>query len=214
MLFRNFLVNLLEIIKKMLQLIKTYLKFLWNSKNEHGVHSPFVYDLVTKCFYDQKKHPEYLILKEFYNKNKISKNAKISLNRTKLLFRIVNYFKPETILEITKASGAAQLAISLGNSKVKITTLKDINKLQKVKLIYFETNNSQKNTIEQFELLLKSVTNQTVWIFNNIHQSIKAEIDWKIIQNHPKVTVTIDTFKWGIVFFRTEQEKEHFTIRI
>ena len=32
-------------------LITSYLKFLWNAKNEHGVHSPFVFDLVTKCFY-------------------------------------------------------------------------------------------------------------------------------------------------------------------
>ncbi|MDA9584813.1 class I SAM-dependent methyltransferase, partial [Flavobacteriaceae bacterium] len=28
------------------------------------------------------------------------------------------------------------------------------------------------------------------------------------------VTVTIDTFLWGFVFFRKEQEKEHFIIRI
>ena len=35
----------------MLQQIKTYLKFILHSKNEHGVHSPFVFDLVTKCFY-------------------------------------------------------------------------------------------------------------------------------------------------------------------
>jgi hypothetical protein len=37
---------------------------------------------------------------------------------------------------------------------------------------------------------------------------------WKFIQNHPKVTVAIDTFQWGFVFFRTEQKKEHFTIRV
>jgi len=35
---------------------------------------------------------------------------------------------------------------------------------------------------------------------------------WKIIKKNPKVKVTIDTFQWGIVFFRAEQEKEHFII--
>ena len=33
------------------------------------------------------------------------------------------------------------------------------------------------------------------------------------IKKHPKVTVTIDTFQWGIVFFRIEQVKENFIIR-
>ena len=37
---------------------------------------------------------------------------------------------------------------------------------------------------------------------------------WEIIKNHPKVTVTINTFYWGIVCFRKEQIKEHFTIRM
>ncbi|HIE45904.1 MAG TPA: class I SAM-dependent methyltransferase, partial [Flavobacteriaceae bacterium] len=38
---------------------------------------------------------------------------------------------------------------------------------------------------------------------------------WKYIKNHKKVTLTIDTFHLGFVFFRKEQfQKEHFTIRI
>jgi len=37
---------------------------------------------------------------------------------------------------------------------------------------------------------------------------------WHYIKEHSKVTVTIDTFQWGIVFFRREQEKEHFIIRV
>lgn len=32
-------------------IIKSYIKFILHSKNEHGIHSPFVFDLVTKCFY-------------------------------------------------------------------------------------------------------------------------------------------------------------------
>jgi hypothetical protein len=37
---------------------------------------------------------------------------------------------------------------------------------------------------------------------------------WELIKNHESVTVTIDTFKWGFVFLRKEQAKEHFVIRV
>jgi hypothetical protein len=30
---------------------------------------------------------------------------------------------------------------------------------------------------------------------------------WEIIKLHPKVTVTIDTFQWGLVFFRKNNLK-------
>ena len=37
---------------------------------------------------------------------------------------------------------------------------------------------------------------------------------WEEIKSHPEVRVTIDSFFWGLVFFRKEQEKEHFTLRL
>ena len=79
--------------------------------------------------------------------------------------------------------------------------------------IYFDGNHSQTATLAYFELLLPTITNDSVWIFDDIHWNSDMEIAWQIIKNHPKVTVTIDTFQWGIVFFRTQQEKEHFVIR-
>ncbi|WP_420602381.1 hypothetical protein [Flagellimonas sp.] len=37
--------------------LKSYIKFLLKSTNQHGVHSPFVFNYVTKCLYSkQKKH--------------------------------------------------------------------------------------------------------------------------------------------------------------
>lgn len=255
-------------------ILKSYLTFLWNSKNEHGVHSPFVFDLVTKCFYDKKNYTEYSILKNYRNSilankntievtdfgagsrvfrsntraiNQIAKNAGISQKRAQLLFRIVNYFQPEDILEIGTSLGLATSALSLGNSKSKIISLEgctntinqcqlqlqkfNINNVECVNtkfedflktynlkptthnLIYFDGNHSKKATLFYFELLLPSIANDSVWIFDDIHWSKDMEEAWEIIKNHPKVKVTIDTFQWGIVFFRTEQEKEHFVIR-
>jgi predicted O-methyltransferase YrrM len=81
-------------------------------------------------------------------------------------------------------------------------------------LIYFDGNHSKKATLDYFELLLPIISNESVWIFDDIHWSKDMEEAWEIIKNNPKVTVTIDTFQWGFVFFRKEQEKEHFVIRV
>ncbi|WP_035673691.1 O-methyltransferase [Flavobacterium sp. 83] len=268
----------------MLFQIKSYLQFLWHSKNEHAVHSPFVFTLLTKCFYDNKSKPEYVVLKNYRksllkNNNtievtdfgagskvfksntrvisKIAKTAGISPKRAELLFRITNYLQPDSshseqakhfILEIGTSLGLATSALSLGNLKSKITTLEGCPETAKIaqeqfqkfnfknvtsevseftsylsdfrlstlnfRLIYFDGNHSKKATLDYFELLLPTITNETVWIFDDIHWSVEMEQVWKIIQKHPKVTVTIDTFQWGLVFFRREQPKEHFVIRI
>jgi predicted O-methyltransferase YrrM len=80
-------------------------------------------------------------------------------------------------------------------------------------IIYFDGNHSKEATLRYFELALPTITNETVWIFDDIHWSAEMEAAWESIKNHPKVTVTIDTFQWGLVFFRYEQKKEHFIIR-
>jgi predicted O-methyltransferase YrrM len=238
------------------------------------VHSPFVFNLVTKCFYDKKKYAEYSILNNYRksllaNKNtikvtdfgagsrvfksnkrpisKIATTAGITEKRAELLFRITNYFQPENILEIGTSLGLATSALSLGNPKAKITTLEgcpntlaaaqeqfkkfDIKNIDSIQtefisylknqqpttnnrqLIYFDGNHSKQATLEYFDLLIPTITNETVWIFDDIHWSEDMEEAWEIIKNHPKVTITIDTFQWGIVFFRQEQQKEDFVIR-
>lgn len=259
--------------------IKAYLKFLWYSKNEHAVHSPFVFSLITKCFYDKKTKPEYALLQQYRNallENKntievtdfgagskvfksnkrivaqIAKTAGISSKRAQLLFRISNYFKPATILELGTSLGLATSALALGSrslgTKTSITTLEgcpntanqcqlqlqklNINNIECVitefseylktlnsqpityDLIYFDGNHSKEATLNYFELLLPTITNDSVWIFDDIHRSAEMEEAWKTIKKHPKVSVTIDTFQWGLVFFRREQPKEHFVIRV
>ena len=259
----------------MQHIIKSYLKFLFHSKNEHGVHSPFVFDLVTKCFYDNTKYSEYETLKSYRksllaNKNtievtdfgagsrvfksntreiaKIAQTAGITPKNAELLFRIVRYFQPKSVLEIGTSLGLATSTLSLGNQNAKIITLegcpntmataKEMFQVSSFKfpnntvdfvntefnlffenlkpkifdLVYFDGNHSKKATLDYFEALLPTISNDSVWIFDDIHWSADMEDAWEIIKNHPKVSVTIDTFQWGIVFFRIEQEKEHFII--
>lgn len=264
----------------MIQQLKSYLKFKTQCQNEHGIHSPFVFNLVTQCFYDTTNYFEYEDLKQYRkallenhnfinvtdfgagsrvfksNKRKISaiaKNAGVSEKNAKLLFRLVRYFKSENILEIGTSLGLATSALALGNPKAKIITLEGCLNTQTIamkmfqvqsfkykrneikfintefsrylknfstpleitenfQLIYFDGNHSKKATLDYFNLLLPTVSNETIWIFDDIHWSKEMEQAWKIIKEHEQVTLTIDTFQWGIVFFRKEQQKEHFII--
>ena len=107
----------------------------------------------------------------------------------------------------------------LTNVKSVVTEFGDYLQSQNLKskiynLIYLDGNHQKQATLDYFELLLPTITNDTVWIFDDIHWSAEMEEAWEIIKKHPKVTVTIDTFQWGLVFFRYEQPKEHFVIRV
>lgn len=257
----------------MLYQIKSYFKFLWKSQNEHGLHSPFVFDLVTKCFYDKTQHPEYTTLKAYRKSllenhnsipvvdfgagskvfksnvrevSKIAKTAGITQKRAALLCRMTKYFEPEQVLEIGTSLGLGTAALSLGHPSAKIITLegcpetssvakkqlqafgvKNTNavvtefksyltsekNLDTFDLIYFDGNHQKAATLLYFDLLLPTITNDAVWIFDDIHWSADMGAAWEIIKQNPKVTVTIDTFQWGLVFFRNEQKKQHFVIR-
>jgi hypothetical protein len=65
----------------MLFRLKVYLQFLWNSKNEHGVHSPFVFLLVTNCFYNREN------FKPFFT------HLETKTKKGRLLNKLFHYFQ-------------------------------------------------------------------------------------------------------------------------
>ena len=251
---------------------KSYIKFIRLSKNRHGVHSPFVYDLVTKCFNDKTKYSEYEILKThrkalrsdpstFEMKDfgqgsrvfkgsarKVSsvvKNAGMKKKRQKLLFRLAKYFKSENILELGTSLGLGTVALSLSNEFAAINTVEGCpntlskaqhyfekfnlhniqihqqlfgeflqNTSEKFDLIYIDGDHNGERTFGYFNSLLKNVHNNSVIIFDDIYWSKDMTEAWQKIIANENVTVSIDTFQWGLVFFRKEQAKQHFVIRI
>lgn len=80
-------------------------------------------------------------------------------------------------------------------------------------LVFIDGNHSYEATIRYFEMLLSKVHNESIFIFDDIYWSEGMKKAWNEIQNHPSVQCTVDIFRWGIVFFRKEMQKEHFTIR-
>ena len=359
-----------------------YLKFLLTSQNQHGLHSPFVYSLVTECFYDKKKYKEYAILKDFRRdllRNKeeikvtdfgagskvfksdrrkvadIARHVGISEKRARLLFRLVNYLGCRNALELGTSVGIGTSALAankitnvtsiegcpetariaqqqfqkfgLENIELRVgkfenvleeilgaenfgvgsgektekregwkvesgeriekrqekrdkrgelevrsgeetkisgewkenreekrdkrketreengewevesqaqnrqpetwnqkpetsnlypetLNLKPETRNRKFDLVYFDGNHQKEATLNYFQKLLPATHNDSVFIFDDIHWSQGMEEAWETIRKHPSVKVSIDTFHIGLVFFRREQAKQHFKIRL
>lgn len=257
----------------MWHLIKAYISFLIKSKNQYGVHSPFVYELITKCFYDKRHQDSYPLIQKYRqsllknhhyiqvtdfgagsrvfksDKRKVSaiaKNAGITSKRAKLLNRLIPFLEITTALELGTSLGIGTAAMAIGNNNVQVTTVEgcpqtieiakntfEVFELDTIHLInsnfeevlatlsdhtfdlvYIDGNHQKEATLRYFETLLKNKHNDSVFIFDDIHWSVDMENAWKVIKKHSEVKVTIDTFQWGFVFFRKEQVKQDFIIRM
>lgn len=90
--------------------------------------------------------------------------------------------------------------------------LSDYN--DKLDFSFIDGNHREEPTIAYYKQLLPFVHNDSVIILDDIHWSQGMENAWYHIIEQPEVTVSIDLFFIGLVFFRKEnKEKEHFTIR-
>jgi predicted O-methyltransferase YrrM len=252
----------------------SYLSFLFKSTNKHGVHSPFVFEIVMNCFNKKTNNHQYNKHLKYRNKlksnrnlisvtdfgagskvfkdtlrpiHKISKYAGLSKKRARVLINSIHHLKPKKVLEIGTSVGLGTAAMHLGNSDSKIITLEgcpntmeiarkqfnlfDFNNIETIigefdsslnklnlkstlDFVYFDGNHQKEATLKYFEFCLQHINNNSVFVFDDIHWSKSMEEAWTEIKKHSKVKVTIDTYQWGIVFFRKEQEKEHFIIRV
>src|SRR5690625_3734502 len=113
-------------------IIQSYIRYFFRSTNKHGVHSPFVYKFVTKCFNDKTNYSEYKQMQEYRSKlyrdkneitvkdfgagsrifknntrriSKIARVAGMSPKRQKLLYRITKYLNSQNILELGTSLG-------------------------------------------------------------------------------------------------------------
>lgn len=169
-----------------------YIQFLWNSTNHHGVHSPFVFSLVTQCFYDKKFH-------DFYKK---IPSEKINLSRKtqKLFLRLMYYFSVKNALCFTDDLERKNFFHRVVSSEKK----SELDCIISDKSIDYQELNS----------ISKQLKNNGFLLLFSPYESYEKKVFWKNIQKSSQFSVTIDTFSVALAFVRKEQVKQNFNIRL
>jgi predicted O-methyltransferase YrrM len=133
------------------QLAKKYLRYYFTASNGsgHGVHSPFVFDFIINVLKDKTKYDNYSKIEEQRkkllsnstiievedfgagssvmksNKRAVKNIARTSLKPKKyaqLLYRIAQYYKPATIIELGTSLGITTAYLASGNLQSKLYT--------------------------------------------------------------------------------------------
>ena len=130
-------------------MIKYYFQFLFASKNEHSLHSPFVFELYTKIIQAKTQLPVFLSIENLQKKlfknrsiinitdfgagsriyktnqreiRQIAKSAEKNPKFGKLLFRLIQHFKPSTIFDLGTSLGITTIYESKAYEYSKIST--------------------------------------------------------------------------------------------
>lgn len=83
-----------------------------------------------------------------------------------------------------------------------------------IDLCFIDGNHLYEPTLRYYRQLLPALHEYSILVFDDIHWSREMEQAWEDIKEQPEVTLTIDLFFIGLVFFRKEhKEKQHFVIR-
>jgi predicted O-methyltransferase YrrM len=113
--------------------------------------------------------------------------------------------------ETFKQAGLDAVELITGNFDDNLPGV--INNLDQLDFIFVDGNHQKDATLKYFEWCLPKVHEDTLLIFDDIYWSEGMKEAWAQIKAHPQVTVTVDLFWIGLVFFKSGRVKEDFLIR-
>jgi hypothetical protein len=186
----------------------SYIQFLWRSTNAHGVHSPFVFSLVTECLYDRQLK---LTRREY---KKLQPGT--TYEKATVLYRLIRYFKAEKLLVLGEDSATmTEFLRSMGEAgKMRLWFFSPIAPIPGALDMAFISLSDKASAMPLLEQVLSNSSSRTVCVVDKIHSSPETEAAWQLIQDDPRITVTVDTYHLGLVFLRPGQAKQHFTVRL
>lgn len=166
--------------------IIAYLKYRLLAKSKYSIHSPFVFDLITKGLENPVNSSHIRKLESYRNDlfndttsikitdfgagskiftsndrkvSDIAKIAGIKPKKVKLLLQLITYFKPKSILEIGTSLGIGSASMSIAAPKTKIITLEGCPETAKKAQEYFSKHqlNNINSKVGEFSNLLPEI---------------------------------------------------------
>lgn len=200
------------------------------SKRGHGIHSPFVFDLCLKVFsrkFKGIKEIEKVRSKLLHSKEKITfteigagssvdkqttrkvnEVARFSSNKkvNKLLYKLVEYIKPLTIIEFGTSFGFSSMYLAKANPQAKVITIEGVPEIAAIARANFRNLGMENIQLieSDFDTFLGSIStyikNKTLIFLDGNHKKEATLKYFNYVVKHitHDCVIVIDDINWSV----------------
>jgi len=239
-------------------------KLLSSHKNGHGIHSPFLFSLITKTFRNNPSRDVVLKIESCRKKMladkrsltvtdygsggrkrglvyerkiaSIARNSSVTCKYGKLLYSLSAEFGGAAILELGTSFGIGSMYLAAGSPASVVHTIEGCAEIaceaQKnfrdngfnniilhdgifadvlaelrddgiaPGLVWIDGDHGKEALIENLEKLYQVSDDMTVIAIDDIHQNKEMGEAWDFVRSDRRVTLSVDLYRLGIIFFR------------
>lgn len=205
----------------------------------YGVHSPFAFGLITDVILESLPYYAYGELKEV--RRSLPKGTKVYPERVdRLLFRLVNRFSPQRIVEVGTGAGLSLCYMAAGRMGAQCISLPGNDASSVVDEVVDQCKNvtvvkgplmdvlRKELSLEPevdflhiahtqdfslvWEIFFPYATENTLVVIEGIHATKAKREWWRKVVADERTGVTFDLYDLGIVFFDHSKKKQHYIV--
>lgn len=183
------------------------IKYTWKAKGRHGIHSPFVYDLLDNCFKIPVSRDKII---------GVSTKIKVHGNTLRCLMQLSKHLKFNTLLTETRLQtdieGLAN-ELSIPSNIQNLSFFNQLEKEQHASIILVTADHRNDGILTKVNDLLPLLDENSLILIDGIRANDRAYSEWKQLKEKTEFHFSADVFHFGILAKRSFQEKEEFILR-
>ncbi len=205
-----------------------YLKYKLTAHYWHGhhIHSPYTYWIMTNVIYERWPYYSFEKIEGLRKKTQCSEKGNLEAKYCQLMQRFCATTNAKTIVQIDCREGWEAMYLAANDSRTTISVEGKVGKKARERMQLlgycnihedYKTkedidmlvciNGDIKNTFERYVCKMRE---GGIMIFSDIHEK---EEEWKEVIKNGRVRVSMDLYKVGVCFFRSEMQKENYIVK-